>query len=40
MDKNKLIAMVVGVLLSVAGAVFGYNYKAEVCAVPAVEVAK
>ena len=31
MDKNKLIAAIVGVLLTVAGTIFGYNYKADVC---------
>lgn len=34
MDKKKLIAMVIGVALSVAGGVFGYNFKGEVCQVP------
>jgi hypothetical protein len=31
MDKNKIIAMVVGLLLAAAGAFTGYNYKADVC---------
>jgi hypothetical protein len=31
MDKNKLIATIVGVLLTVAGSIFGYNYKGDVC---------
>lgn len=33
MEKNKMIAVIVGVLLTVAGSIFGYNYKAEVCGV-------
>ena len=33
MDTKKLIAVIVGVLLSVAGAFLGYNFKAEVCSV-------
>ena len=37
MDTKKMIAIIVGVLLSVGGAIFGYNFKAEVCNVlPAV----
>jgi len=34
MDKNKLIATIIAVLLSVAGGVFGYNYKEAVCGNP------
>ena len=34
MEKNKLIASIIAVLLTVAGGIFGYNYKAEVCGTP------
>ena len=34
MDKNKMIASVIAVLLTIAGGVFGYNYKEAVCGNP------
>lgn len=40
MDKNKLIALIVGIVLSVGGALLGFNLKGEVCSpAPAVAAA-
>ena len=39
MDKNKIIAAVIAILLGVGGAFLGFNLKGAVCGDPAVTVA-